>query len=257
MDKISDEIIMAYVDGELDKEQSETVRKALKNNPGLQGKAVLFQDTSSMLDGIYDAPLNEKAPNRLLDTIKTFHQETPWEKITALFRRIFPAPVMQQPLAAALLAVLIIGSGFFSYLNIPAATTTDDFPSIVKSKAFRDGMETIPSGRIITLAEHKSQMIPVTTFQDTTGNFCRQFELISGSESNPVFSQGIACRIPGGEWKTVAFNTPEHPPRQTAESSYELAGNTELVDNIADQLRSGSIFTARQEAELILHKWHP
>ena len=257
MNKISDEIIMAYIDSELDEEQSEIVRKALKHDAHLQEKAALFQETRSMLNGIYDAPLNEGVPERLLNTIETFHPETPWEKITAFFHRVFPATIMQYPLAAALLVVFIIGSGLSSYLTISASITTTDVPSLVKSKAFRNGMETIPSGQIITLAEHKSQMILVATFQNKTGNFCRQFELMSSSESNPVFSQGIACRTPGGKWKTVAFNTPEHLPRQTAENSYELAGGAELIDKTADQLREGSVLTARREAELLLQKWHP
>ncbi|HID70019.1 MAG TPA: hypothetical protein EYP35_06060, partial [Desulfobacterales bacterium] len=230
MDKISDEIIMAYVDGELDKEQSDTVRKALKSDPHLQKKAALFQDTSSMLDGVYDAPLNEEVPERLLNTIKTYRIETPWEKISSFFRMLFPAPAIQHPLATALVAVLIIGAGLFSYLKSPLPTVTSDYPPLVRSEAFRNGMETIASGQIITIAEYKSQVIPLTTFQDKSQNFCRQFEVTTGSEDNQIFSQGIACRPLDGAWNTVAFNTPEHSSRQAAENSYELAGDARLVD---------------------------
>ncbi len=254
MDKINDEIIMAYVDGELDEDQAAMVKKALETDAGLRQKAALFQDTGSMLQGLYDAPLNEPVPARLLNTVRTFQPTTLPARITAWFRNCMGAPVLRPALATASIILLFVGVAMISRLTIPDLTGNNGYPALLTSDEFNRILETTPSGEAVLVERPATEVIPITTFQDKSCRFCRQFE-ISAIKNSQALSQGIACRNPDKKWATVAFIEPQKPAQQPAENAFELAAAGEPIDNLANRLRIGPLLTAEQESDFMRQGW--
>lgn len=255
-EKISDEMIMAYVDGELNEEQAARIRKALETDPVLQEKADLFQDTTFMLQGIYDAPLQEEVPERLLKSVRAYKPETLSGRIRIFFRNCIHIPVMQSVYASAFVVVVIMGVGLIYYFSSTYSPGNNAYPAFIVSEDFNRGLEKTPSGQPVVLKQSGVQVLPIATFQDKDLHFCRQFEVVSNTGEERTFFQGIACRNPEGIWKTVAFiEVPANTRPEPDNSSYELAGAAEPINEVLDKLRAAPPLTAQQEFELIGQGW--
>jgi anti-sigma factor RsiW len=116
MQKPSDELLIAYLDGELDTETSKEVAAAIAGDPALAREAQMLAETSAALRVAFDDVLHEPVPERLLaaargelgqDKVVQFpepqkrvagHAAVGWRRWTAL------------PIAASV-ASLIIGGG--------------------------------------------------------------------------------------------------------------------------------------------------
>jgi hypothetical protein len=254
MEKLSDETIMAYVDGELDTEQSTLVREALQSDPVLMEKADLFRETTSMLDGIYDAPLHEEVPECLTDSINA-HQLGFSHRIRKFFHDCLQFPAMQPAFASAIVAGIIIGAGFlYKTWNPLAPVPTTD--TLVSSEEFSYALEKTPGGQSSEIKKYGATVTPVITFRDKEHRFCRQYEVITESGTTQVFQQGIACRDLKGAWETVTFLTMKESMSQHSGSvSYELSGSENIIDEAMDQLRAGAPLTSVQELEHIHLNW--
>lgn len=68
---ISDELIMAYADGELDGPLAHRVRDALPNDDAIRRKYEMFHATRRILSRAFDSILDEPVPQRLIKTVKT------------------------------------------------------------------------------------------------------------------------------------------------------------------------------------------
>jgi len=255
MEKINDETIMAYVDGELDTEQSSLVREALQSDPVLMEKADLFRETTSMLDGIYDAPLHEEVPECLTDSINA-HQFGFSHRIRNFFQDCLQFPAMQPAFASAIVAGIIIGTGFLFYMARNPLAPVPTTNTLVSSEEFSHVLEKTPGGQSRVIEKYGATIIPVVTFRDRGHRFCRQYEVITESGANQVFQQGIACRDLKGAWVTVTFLTMKESISQHSGSvSYELSGSGNVIDETMDQLRAGTPLTSKQELERIHLNW--
>jgi hypothetical protein len=254
----SDEMIMAYVDGELNSSQTAAVEQALEKNPILQKKAELFSETTSMLQGVYDAPLHEKTPEFLLKTLQPPSMESKWQRGIKLFIQAVQIPAMHPVPTFALLAVVTISTGLMysnTFLN-PAAQS--NYPSLVYDSTFSSGLENTPSGHSFIDKHSSAEIIPVLSFQNQQDYYCRQFDIVDKTQADHFMGSGIACRNNDAHWETVAYYQAESAtPTQSDDSgSYELAGASGQIDAFIDERRLGELLTTRQEHELMQHGWN-
>jgi hypothetical protein len=242
------------VDGELDTKQSALVRQALQNNPVLMEKADLFRETTSMLDGIYDAPLHEEVPVCLTNSINA-HQLGFSYRVRKFFHDCLQFPATQPAFASAIVVFTIIGTGFFYMAWNPLAPVPAP-DTLISSEQFSHALEKTPGGQSREIKKYEATVTPVVTFRDREHHFCRQYEVITKSGASQVFQQGIACRDLKGAWETVAFlTTKESMPQHTGSGGYELSGSGNVIDETMDQLRAGTPLTSEQELERIRLNW--
>src|SRR5260370_14645334 len=66
MQKANDELLIAYLDGELDPETSKEVATAIARDPALAREAQMLAETAAALRVMFDDVLQEPVPERLL-----------------------------------------------------------------------------------------------------------------------------------------------------------------------------------------------
>ena len=69
MAKVSDEMLMAYADGELALTERSEVETAIVSNPDLRSRLSVFERTKNELSGLYDEPMKRPVPDRLVDAV--------------------------------------------------------------------------------------------------------------------------------------------------------------------------------------------
>jgi hypothetical protein len=256
MKSISDEMIMAYVDGELTPEQATAVELALKNDPMLRKTVVLFSDTTAMLDGVYDAPLHENVPESLLKVLNSAPLESRWTRGIKLCLRAIQVPAMHPVPTFALLAITIISSSLLYSNGFLNQHTQNSYPSFVFDNAFSRGLENTPSGQSFADQHSSVEILPILSFQNQQKYYCRQFEIVDKTQNNHFRGSGIACRDNNKKWETIAYSraTPM-PTAQSDKISYELAGASNQLDTLIDERRNGEILTISQEHTLIQQGW--
>jgi anti-sigma factor RsiW len=128
MQKPNDEVLIAYLDGELDAESADNVAAAIARDPALADEAQRLAATAGVLRAAFDDVLHEPVPERLLAAARG---EVSGEKVVK-----FPEPRkgtaaqsaarwqrwVALPIAASLAALMIgAGIGYFAALQSPGS----------------------------------------------------------------------------------------------------------------------------------------
>ncbi len=248
-------MIMAFVDGELDAGQTKIVEHALETDPALQEKAAMFAETTSMLAGVYDGPLQEEVPGRLLKTVQSYPAGGWWQRTAKKIRRAFRVPVMRPAPAFALMAVLIIGGWLLYSGNFFNPSTGGNYPAFAEGDAFSQGLERTPGGRIFPVAGFSARVSPVVTYTDLKNRYCRRFDVLDQADNNRIIGRGIACRDQTKHWRTIVYQqVSEKGSAPSARSSFELAGSNNLVDSVMNK-EARNLLSDQQIQALIKNGW--
>ncbi|MBC2744846.1 MAG: hypothetical protein HGJ93_17890 [Desulfosarcina sp.] len=257
MTKLTDEILMAYADGELEDKQADDIRKAIETDSEALKRVEMFRDSATMLQGVYDAPLQETVPERLIETVMSFKADKPApgliERVVAFLRM---PPSWKSAYAIASVTLLIgAGMGYFAtHITQPDRKHTS---MILNGGDFSLGLETTASGQFFTIKDRGIQLMPVATFLDKSNRYCRQYDVVTGQDKNVRISQGIACRNQSGKWLTmITINShPSDPLPADTNSGYIPAGDDDFVDIIFSQIMASPPITLERESELIDQAW--
>ncbi len=68
-------------------------------------------------------------------------------------------------------------------------------------------LESAVTGTLIANGEGGNVM-PLTTFVDRVGRYCREFQAVTSNSDGLSASFGIACRQPAGPWRVEAIGVP-------------------------------------------------
>jgi hypothetical protein len=259
MTKITDEILMAYVDGEVGSKEAKDIRKAMESDPEVLQRVEMFRESSAMLKGVYDEPMQERVAERLIDTVDDFRSRI---SVPPLIERVLTflhmPPNWKTAYALAASVVLLIGTG-----TVYLATNTTETDSNYYSAIFNDanlsrGLETTPSGKIISIGDRGVQIRPVATFLDKSNHYCRQYDVIAGQDKNTLLAQGIACRTKQGEWHTIiSINLHPHSPGSSnIKAGYIPAGGDNLINVMVSRIMGAPPMTLERESKLIKTAWN-
>ena len=263
---IKDELIMAYVDGELDDKERVLVEKAMKEDGQLLEKAKIFKESKEMLQGVYDAPLHEEVPEHLLRMVQVGRMEQVppsenwWNRLVTTFKEFFlflnARPALMASAALVFIACL---AGLLHYMTGPWAPM-EKAPQWTNLAAFQKGMAKTPSGEYFLVQKGKIKISPIVTFRDREYPYCREFEIYVASEglaSQVPEGGGIACLDESeGRWLVIAYAP--FRPKGTAsppEKGYELAGAENPMDSLVEKRRIGQPLSKEQELEEISRGW--
>ncbi len=258
MTKLTDEILMAYVDGELEDKQAGEIREAIKTDPEVLKRVDIFRDSSAMLQDIYDAPLKEAVPNRLVKTVMNFKTDKPspglLERVAAFFR--MPPSWKPAYVLTAAVALLIGTAAGYLAANIPQSDQKH-YAVTLNGGDFSRGMETTASGQFFAVGDRGIQVMPVATFRDKSNRYCRQYEVVAGQDKNTLIAQGIAYRDKSGKWLTmITINShPSDSLSADTNSGYIPAGEDDFADIIFSRIMASPPMGLERESELIDHAW--
>ena len=182
----SDEMLMAYVDRELDAATSASIDAAIARDPDLAARVERQRKLAQAVHAAYEPVLQEPMPKRLLDAAAG--------AVPAAAR----APrgwawFEWSAMTASLVLGVVIGAAFIG----DARRGSFDFGDIVADRGQLFGRGTLARALTDQLASTQKPDAAVRvglTFVSKRGEYCRTFALERGSAA------GLACGS-GGEWR--------------------------------------------------------
>lgn len=246
---VTQEQLMAWVDGELPAAEAERVAAAVAADAELAARAARLQGLNHRLRLAFAAELNEPVPDALAALARGEPATAPADRAT-----VHPLPARRPRLgwaawgglaASVLLAVAIVprltGSSNGEVATVYAQADGRLVARGALAAALEHGLasETRPDGTRLLLS-----------FRDRNGEFCRSF-------TAPV-GRGLACRQ-GGQWQVVVLTAPAPAPASAATEALRLASGDLPAAVLAavEQRMDGLALDAAQERSARDAGWVP
>lgn len=293
---ISDEMLMAYVDGQLAEGDRKRVETYLAADPEARDRLQVFVDTGPALARALDAATARPIPSWLIEAvlgssgaaenaIGSRRVETSTARL-ATGRTIKTSPaggftagglkaVIGRgfsdlwPVAAAACAAMLVGAGIGWNLHMNGAPASSQQLIVAGADgqlqagaALQNVLETAASGKATVLAGFHGEALatPVLSFESRDTGVCRQYRLSMSATVSTTAStgyEGIACRMAGGAWR-IDVHTPAAVPRASSDRIAPASGQGDsLVDAVVDRLIAGDPFSRDEEDQRLLKNWKP
>ncbi len=269
MNGISDEMLMSYVDGELDGAASARVEAVLVHTADVRARLAAFQVTGRALGQLFDRPMCEPVPQHLIDAVM---RAPPGGSgaVTAsatILRLDKPLREQRHPsprwmLAAACLALLAVAAGsrwianetLRGFDNSYGVATAADGAHIAGAQ-LAAVLETTPSGTVSvqTIDGAHAAVKPVLTFAAFGGRYCRQYEVTREGADNAL--AGVGCRDVTGRWQVEGQVVVVPPPPSASVIRPAGNGSSGEIDAITDRLISSEVFGLEEEAGVMKEGW--
>lgn len=199
---LSDEILMAFADGELDEPVAAAVAKAMAESPGVANRIKDFQQSRRLTRSAFASlPMPDVPPElraaisaqvRIYQAASEMEEEAqPAQKRSGHPVRSFP--ILQMAMAACI-AAMALALGYFA--GRQGSIETSGLIAQLESPLVQRELSRIASGENVELPFGRIRVI--SSHRLANGFLCREFRL----ESSPDAAQAVACR--NGEW-TVTF----------------------------------------------------
>lgn len=280
MSLISDELLMAYADGELEGDECANLESGLLQSSELAARLAVFSATGRGLAQIFDKPMQEPVPQRLVDAIyaapaagvlaggrKANENVVPFASRKPQARSSQRSVLPQQlALAAACVTLLAVGAGTYWHFNNPAGQAGESFALAQSKTGERIASAELASALDSVLGDQTAVMQisgtpatikPLFTFATADKSFCRQYEITRASAQAIA---GVACRGSEGQWRVethVAFEkvAPAASDIKTADIKTAGKASIESVEAAVNRLISGDVLGNDQEAALMKQGW--
>jgi hypothetical protein len=211
---ISDETLMAYVDGELDAAAHARVEVAMQEDAEIGKRIARHRALREAMQVAFSAVLDEPVPDRLIAAARGQSAASRGQPATARADRAAQSPVVDlssvrelagrkkaaawrwQPAAMAASLLLGVGLGFLAWHGSgDALIQSGAGGELVASAALGEALSTQLSD------DRSGQRIAITglSFRNKSGAYCRTFTL-TGTDA----SSGLACRE-GSDWRIKAL----------------------------------------------------
>ncbi len=203
---ISDEMLMAYVDGELDAAGRASVEAAMQQDADVGKRVARHRALREKMQGAFSAVLEEPVPDRLIQAARAQPPNPPvataarqgavvdLSRARAAQRKGSAVPFWQ-PAAMAASLVLGLGLGYLAWHGPNTVLRTSAGGGLVAGAALAEALSTQLSDD--RSANHTA--ITGLSFRDKAGDYCRTFALTGAAAS-----AGLACRE-GTQWHIKAL----------------------------------------------------
>jgi hypothetical protein len=220
---ISDEMLMAYADGELDATAREVVESAMREDPQIVERVARHSALRRRVREAYSAALSEDVPERLLRAAQgaaaTERKVVNLQDARAAREHSAPytRPLRRQWRTAGAMAASVIvgvGGGFFIWgRTVPPFARGADGALVARGQ-----LAQALSNQLAAEQSRASSVQIGLSFLAKSGDYCRTFAL-SGEQS----PSGLACRH-GEEWQVRAVT--QGSDGVAGASEYRTAGST-------------------------------
>lgn len=258
--EFSDEILMAFADGELDEETMRRVEAALETDDELMARIAMFMETRAAASEALKPVLDEPVPDELVARVRVMAAAqsdaqraadapaTGGDNVVA-FRR--PADQAALPDAgpsrflmamAASLLVIVGGAGGYLLRGGGLAETGALQVAGTVGPALAAILDKAASGDEVAVGEGQGTVRLVSAFELGSGQLCREYELARPGAPGLV---SVACRK-ASTWETrLAVARPE------GEDGYAPASSLETVDAFLTSIGAGQPLDADAEKKAL------
>jgi hypothetical protein len=219
---ISDEMLMAYADGELDATAREAVESAMREDPQLVERVARHSALRRRVQEAYSAVLSEDVPERLLRAAQGATATEPkivnLQDARTLREHSAPRtlPLRRQWRSVGTMAASVIvgvGVGFFIWgRTVPPFARNADGALVARGQ-----LAQALSNQLAAEQSRASSVQIGLSFLAKSGDYCRTFALSGGQSPS-----GLACRH-GEEWQVRAVT--QGADGAAGASEYRTAGS--------------------------------
>ena len=265
MVELSDEILVAYVDGQLDERTSSEVEAALASDPAAQETVRRFAESARLAHMAYDEALQGEVPERLLEPFG--HEPRPAADVEVLAarraeggaapRRTLSLRRWALPLAASLALFVGLGGGYALWdRGAPGTGPAQVVGTVPMDTPLHQALETTPSGQALAWEEPdgglRGEIKLLLTFRSKDGHYCREYQAFGSDAGETVGSLGVACRGASGTWhQEISIAA-----RPSNEGVYQPAGLSDAAfDAYLTELMSGAPLDQAAETTALESGW--
>lgn len=274
MSYVSDEILMAYADGELTPEECQALERLLRQDSVLRARLEPYIETRTRLASAFEHTLREPVPERLIAAIerarpsaRTIRADASLgvrirSMIDAALSHLAPGGYGMTPALAASMAALVVGAGTVGWVagrvttpssppqEIALIATTG--PDLVAAGALAHALDSSPSRTILRTDGGRTSIEPILSFKTTTDTICREYRVtVAGAKQDAA---GLACRNPNGAWRIAQHvETPKQAATAPPEGDYQTATGASIpaIDAMVETMISGEAFGVDEEAQFL------
>jgi len=243
---ITDEVLMAYADGELDAATRNEVERALATNAEWAKQVAGYRALRTQLSNAFGSVLEEPLPERLTAAVRA---QPPSAAVADLSharaskaakqpaRRWSPANWMS--IAASIALGVLLGQQMFGNRNGDWVVADQTL-----ARALSKQLASAP-------ATDSSVQIGVT-YLSKAGDYCRSFAAAGTAAAGANAIAGLACRA-DNVWQ-IRMLMPIEP---SADASYRTAASaipTAILDRVNQEI-SGEPLDGEQEAAIVKRNW--
>ncbi len=239
---ITDEMLMAYADGELDAAEMAIVERALATDEGMAERVALFADTRRAVKDAFTAA-ETPAPADLVAKVRALaaasHTATVPPQVIDLASRRKVAPVWSMAMAASIALAVGLAGGWYAGQG---GQTADSLQlTALADPEVAQALGSVPAGERLALASGNA-FTAIATFRTAEGDLCREFEYDQASGSTYV---AVAC-TQSGTWELRLAVA------SVADAGgYAPASSLETLDAYLDATSAGQPMTAEDEAAVL------
>jgi anti-sigma factor RsiW len=264
--EVTDEEIMAYVDGVLPHERLPAVREAIAGDPERMRTMEIYLETGRPMARALDAALD--VPDSLLAGIRNATPAALRARgLGALLRaaaggHLF-AKLRVPMLAVAAIFLVLLGAWLGDYAMrhsnpTPARSELVRWEPrglVVADPWLQRALEATPSGEEARLADRLSARL-VATFRTRAGTLCREFDLLRDGRPG---ARSLACRGSDGAWLVPAPGMLR--PKEYGVAGGPAQGQQQPIDEdkaMLESLKQGLLADAvspDKERDLIKGRW--
>lgn len=228
--ELNDELLCAYMDGELDADMRARVEKALIDDAGARVRLERMRVADERLKS--EIPLPSLQPN------------------DALSERILsgkPAPRAARVSLGWAAGVSALAAGVAGVVLGFVLSRTQQEPVQLSGASTNAlllaALENAESGT--TKIEGRRSVHIILTFETEDGRYCRAF----GARDEKDAAEGVACRN-AAQWQVMAWDG-----TADRDEVFRAAGSSELLDDVMDRLGGGAALESAEERTLIEQHW--
>lgn len=229
--RIDDEMLMAFVDGELGGPEREAVEHALRTDPTLRAKVEAQRHLRARLADHYGPVASEDVPEALLAMLGA-KPPTPDTQVASLgAARAKRRLDLRWGGLGAIAATFVVGVLAGQLIPQGSGPFASRDGVLIARGSLANALETqLASGQ----QPDQPTRIGVT-FADREGRFCRTFEAPEAT--------GLACRD-GGNWNVLVTTTPASGPR----AEYRQAGSSLVLDAAQEMMADAPLDASAEKA---------
>jgi hypothetical protein len=249
-DRITDEMIMAFADGELSGPEAEAVSAAIQASSALKQQFDTYKQSRRVLaegfGGLLDRPVPEDMKKLVLEQAAPGGGVISLDAARSRRKRLFGPDVLSRVAAAVVLLGAAALGGYQAGQHQPAADNLVFAGLLPEDSPIAVALSSTPSGNSIDVGG--SGFVAVATYEIGEGQVCREFELDRGGSG----TVGLACRVEDGwQVEVAALNAAVGVTGQFLPAS---ADAFELVGQALDAKGAHALVDPEQEACLLDRK---
>lgn len=253
---IDDATLSAWLDGALERDQFESVQKALESSPDLQQRLNVMLLNERTIKKHYCQMATERpVPQAILTMLDSGieHSSKSWLSVFKdwLAELHFGPGLVAAGVAGALVVGALIGQQALFEGTYVSSVASVEWPRIDEEHDWYALLESTGSGEKRALPGNQFGLVTLS-YQNAEGAWCRQFEVHKMDQEEGTAA--VACRR-DGQWQIELAQRVEQPAAE--HGHFEVAGAAEraALDAYIMQNSQGDAIVGEAESALISRGW--